>query len=184
MNYLKGSRCYLSGPLEHAETYPFDWRKPLRKALKTRYGMTVFDPSIDPKQKMREEIVSAKEAGDFSRLRTIMKSFVRIDLSCVDRCDILIAGLPYRIPTTGSHHEIINSNNAKKPTIIFCPQGVEKIADWYFGIIRPEFMFSTLDNLINYLDKVDRGEEENNDRWYFIYNLAKLTAFYSEPEDD
>ena len=178
MNYLNGSRCYLSGPIECQDLYPVDWRSPLHQGLKKRYGITVFDPSIDPKQKLREDIVAAKEAKDFPRLRQIMRQFVRLDLGVVDRCDLLIACLPHRVPTTGTHHEIINSNNSKKPTLLYCPQGIHNIPDWYFGFIDEEFMYETPDALFAYLDRVDRGDEKHNNRWYFLYNQAKLAGCY------
>jgi hypothetical protein len=89
----------------------------------------------------------------------------------VDRADFLIAHLPYKIPTSGSHHEIINSNNAKKPTLLVCPQGRQFIPLWYFGFIPLECMFGCWEDLYAYLQDVDDGKLKENNRWHFIYGM-------------
>jgi hypothetical protein len=102
----------------------------------------------------------------------IAKAFVRKDLAMVDRADFTIAYLPSGVPTTGTHHEIINSNNAKKPTMLVCPQGKEFIPLWYYGFIPHEFMFGSWDGLWEYLCEVNKGKHVHNDRWAFTYGLV------------
>jgi nucleoside 2-deoxyribosyltransferase len=67
--------------------------------------------------------MQARDNKDYDTMAKIAKGFLRKDLSLVDRTDFLIANLPYKVPTTGTTHEIINSVNAKKPTMLVCEQG-------------------------------------------------------------
>jgi nucleoside 2-deoxyribosyltransferase len=77
----------------------------------------------------------AQSEKDTDTIAKIAKSFVRKDLCLVDRADFLIAYLPNKIPTTGTNHEIINSNNAKKPTLLVTDTGdITNIPLWYFGL--------------------------------------------------
>lgn len=175
MNYLSGRRVYFGGPIEFDGSA--DWRTPVKKTLLARFGLKVFDPAADPKQGQREKIEAFKAAGRFDELAEVVHEFVRLDLAIVDRADFVIQHLPYRVPTTGTVHEIINSNNAKKPTLLVCPQGKGKIPDWYFGFIPHEFMFGSWDDLYTYLQDVDDGKHQHNNRWFFTYNYTKLRTF-------
>ena len=168
MNYLAGKRVYLSGPIEFGAGP--NWRTDKVKILSERYKLEVFDPFADPKQQWVPDLKVARENKDFETMRTIAKNFVRKDLALVDRSDFLIANLPFKVPTTGSHHEIINSNNAKKPTLLLS-EGKENIPLWYYGFIPPESMFGSWDELWQYLDDVDAGKHMNNSRWAFTYGL-------------
>ncbi len=102
----------------------------------------------------------------------IAKLFVRKDLSMVDRADLTIGYLPYRIATTGTHHELINSINAKKPTLLICPEGKEKVPAWYYGIVPHQVVFGDWNDLYAYLDEVEAGKHKDNNRWAFIYGLV------------
>lgn len=173
MNYLKGRRVYFGGVIQFDDP-TVDWRSPVKTVLRDRFGLNVFDPADDPKQELRQRIVSLKEANRFDELAEIVHGFVRLDLAIVDRADFIVQYLPYRVPTTGTVHEIINSNNAKKPTLLVCPQGKNKIPDWYFGFIPHQFMFGSWDDLYAYLQEVDDGRHQGNNRWYFTYNYNEL----------
>ena len=170
MSYLKGKRVYLSAPIEH-EAENANWRDEIKKSLISRFGLEVFDPFADPKQQWAPSLVKAREEKDFETIKRVSKNFVRKDLALVDRADFLIACLPYRVPTTGCVHEIINSNNAKKPTLILCPQGKEKVSFWYWGFVAEECMFGSWDEVFNYLQEVEDGKHKDNDRWAYVYGL-------------
>jgi hypothetical protein len=168
--FLHGKRCYLSGPIENGSGP--NWRDEPKQVLTERFGIDLFDPFADPKQVWAEELYKARSNKDFDTIVRIAKCFVRKDLSMVDRADFLIAYVPYKVPTTGTHHEIINSNNAKKPTLLVCPQGKEFVPLWYYGFIPPECMFGSWEELYAYLDEVDRGRHKTNNRWHFIYGMV------------
>lgn len=172
MNYLKDKRLYFSSPIECCEEKEKNWRQPIIEKLKNQYGLNVFDPYSDPKQQFTDDIKKAKENKDFQTVRKIARSFVKKDLNLVDRSDILLAYIPYRVPTTGVCHEIIVSSNSKKPTLLVTNMNdISYIPTWYFGFIPVEFMFSNWEALFNYLKEVNEGKHKDNDKWSYIYEL-------------
>lgn len=167
--YLSGKRTYLSGPIEN-DSPSHNWRTEPTRVLTERFGVNLFDPFADPKQQWLPVLKEARDQRDYQTMSKIAKTFVRKDLSMVDRADFIVAYLPHKVPTTGTHHEIINSNNAKKPTLLVTDSGdISFLPLWYFGFIPPEFMFPTWDALYEYLASVNRGEQRMNNRWSFIY---------------
>lgn len=168
MNILKDKRAYLSGPIEFGSN--FNWRTEPTRVLTERFGINLFDPFADPKQQWVPTLAKAREQKDYVTMNKIAKIFVRKDLAMVDRADMLIAYLPHKVPTTGTHHEIINSNNAKKPTLLVTDcNDIGYIPLWYFGFIPPEFMFPNWNSLYSYLESVDEEKHRENNRWSFIY---------------
>lgn len=172
MNYLKDKRVYLSGPIECALENDLNWRTEPKRILTQELGVNLFDPFDDLKQQWVPILRDAREAKDYDTMSRIASDFVRKDLCMVDRSDFIIAYLPYKIPTTGTHHEIINSNAAKKPTLLICPDGKNKNPLWYFGFIKHKFMFGNWNDLFNYLREVDQGLHKEEDRWKFVYGLV------------
>jgi nucleoside 2-deoxyribosyltransferase len=169
MGCLKDRRVYLSGAIEHDVT-EHNWRTEPKNFLTQKFSINIFDPFDDPKQNLSSDLYKAREQGDVDTIMRIAKGFVRKDLCLVDRSDFLIAYLPYKIPTTGTVHEIINSNNAKKPTLLVTNlDNISYIPLWYFGFIPKEFMFAGWQSLFNYLTEVDEGMHKHNNRWSFIY---------------
>ena len=43
---------------------------------------------------------------------------------------------------------------------------------WYFGFINVRYMFSGWNSLYKYLDKVNSGEEKEDDRWHLVYGVV------------
>jgi hypothetical protein len=168
MSILKQKRAYLSGPIEYSQD--INWRTKPKQVLVEEFGIDLFDPFCDPKQQWTEELNEARKNQDFETVTKICKLFVRKDLCWVDRSDFIISFLPYKVPTTGTVHEIINSNNAKKPTLLVTDaENVSYIPLWYFGFIPVEFMFAGWESLFSYLREVNSGLHKHNNRWSFIY---------------
>jgi nucleoside 2-deoxyribosyltransferase len=169
INHLKNARCYLSGAIEFEnEDCDINWRDEPKKILKERFEVNVFDPHSDPKQKWVPELHLARKEKRYNDISIIAKKFVKKDLTMLDRSDFLIAYLPYKVPTTGTNHEIINSNNAKKPTLLVTDCGdIAYIPFWYFGFIPIDCMFPNWESLYKYLDDVNKGHNNNN-RWDFV----------------
>lgn len=170
-NYLANKKCYLSGPIEFAADG--FWRPEPIHELQDRFGIDIFDPFADEKQQWSDEIKTAKENGNTDELVKIAKQFVRKDLGMVDRSDFLIAYLPYGVNTVGTVHEIINSNNSKKPTLLVTNKdSISYIPLWYFGIINKVYMFAGWNNLYSYLSEVNDGKHTNDDKWHLVYGLV------------
>lgn len=169
MNFLRNKRAYLSGAIEFGGVH--NWREAPIKKLTEEFGISVFDPFSDPKEQWAPEIINARKDKDFDKLANIAKSFVRKDLCMVDRSDFLIAYMPYKVATTGTTHEIIVSSNAKKPTLIVCPEGREFAPAWLWGILPKNSFFDSWEHLYSYLQEVTDGKHADNHRWHFCYGL-------------
>lgn len=169
-SYLDGKRCYLSGPIQY-DVSGLNWRTEPSQVLRQEFGIDLFDPFADPKQQWLPLLKDAQEKSDYETMTKIAKSFVRKDLSMVDRADFVIAYLPHKVPTTGTHHEIINSSNSKKPTILICPEGKNKIPLWYYGFIPHEVMFGSWEEVYKYLREINAGLHKENHRLAYIYGL-------------
>lgn len=169
LNPLIGAKAYLSGPIEN--DHYFIWRDEPKKILREQFQINLFDPCEDEKQNWSAVLTKAREKKNYETLKNICKSIVRKDLSLVDRSDLLIACLFKNTRTFGTTHEIILSNEAKKPTIIVCPDGKEFIPYWLWGIIKEEFMFDSWQQLYCYLDEVNQGKHINNNRWHYLYGI-------------
>jgi hypothetical protein len=177
MGRLENLWCYLGCPIEFAandyssENVFFDKKKLVDFLYQKKVKV------LDPKKisfngvsefNNRMELFAQK---NFKEIRRQMKIIVRKDLRCVDKSDFSITYLPKGVRTTGSIHEIVNADNQKKPTLIICPEGIEHLPGWLFGIIPLEYMFDSVDDLIWYLDSVDR--EPHDDRWQFVLENMK-----------
>ncbi len=161
---LAGATVYLSGPIEFND---LNWRIEPIKILESKFGLKIFDPFTDPKQQWLPDIAEAKKLKNYARMKEIAQEFVRKDLGMVYKSDILIACLPYRVPTTGTHHEITESWRAMKPTLLVCPLGKENLPVWYFGLFPSQHMFGSWNDLYEYLDRVNQGKEYD-DTWYLL----------------
>lgn len=170
MEHLKNKRAYLSGAIEFGDKN-HNWRIDPIKIMTDKFGVNVFDPFSDPKQQWVDDLELARGNKDYSKIRKIAKNFVRKDLCMVDRSDFLVAYMPYKVPTTGTIHEIIVSNEAKKPTLIVSPQGKECAPIWLWGILPENYFFDSWDGLYNYLQEVTDGKHIDDDRWHFCCNL-------------
>lgn len=163
---LKNKHFYLSGPIEFNQG---DWREKPKSVLEKEFEINVFDPYVDPKQQWKDEIDKAKNGGDYEKIAKIAKSFFMKDMNMVQKCDALIAYLPYKVPTIGTHHEIIKNFEFNKPTLLICPEGVKFLPIWYFGFIPLEYMFGSWESLFYYLKEINSGEQHLDDiRWDFI----------------
>lgn len=167
---LENATVYLSGPIQF--DIDEDWRSEPRKYLLEEFKINVFDPFLDPKQQWTKILEKACQEENYEQITKVSKSFVRKDLCMVDRADIVIAYLPYKVPTSGTVHEIINSNNSKKPTLLVTNyKNITGIPLWYFGFIDKEFMFAGWESLYEYLREVNSGYHKKNDRWSYLYGL-------------
>ena len=166
---LVDARCYLGGPIEHGDGP--NWRPDIEKQLVEEFKINLFDPFDDPKQEWSPILRQARIDKDFETMRKIARNFVHKDLLIVDRSDFTISYVPYSVPSVGTHHEIIESNERKKACLIVCPQGKEFIPFWYFGFIKDKYMFGSWEDLYAYLKEVNEGKHVDDDRWAFVYGL-------------
>lgn len=172
MGVLAGKRCYIGGPIEF-DPQAWDWRTPLKQFLREEMKCDVKDPLEDSKQSAQPDLIAARDRQDYEEMRRIAKTFVEKDLGIVDRMDFLISHVPHRVPTTGTVHEIVVSVDAKKPTLLVCPQGKHLAALWYFGVIPHQHIFGSWEDVISYLREVNDSKHMGDRRWRFVYDFPE-----------
>lgn len=173
MKPLVGRRVYLSGPIEY-DPSQINWRPEVKEVLTSRFGLVIFDPFDDPKQTRSEEMRLARETNDFDTVAEIAADFVSKDLTEVDKADLLIAHLPYKVPTVGTIHEIINAVNRKIPPLVVCPQGKQCVSSWLFGLFKKKhkhYIHGSWDSLYSYLEEVNDRKHIDDRRWRYAYGL-------------
>ncbi len=138
MNTLKGTRVYLSGPMDFVgsrvvEKY-LGWRaiiSPILKALEIQ----VLDPWNKPLIRGHEDYGkegvghhSVDYSGDFwisdetrARFELDFWATVHIDLRMTDLADFLIAFVPTNIYSVGTVHEIVLARGQHKPVLMISP---------------------------------------------------------------
>ena len=72
----------------------------------------------------------------------------------------------------GTIHELINSLNQKKPTLVVVEGGKEVAPNWLFGIMDFNFIFDSFGELYDFLGLIDtEAIQANLSRWVFFDNL-------------
>jgi hypothetical protein len=138
---LKGSRVYLSGPMDfvasRVEEKRNGWRNRVGEFLR-RYGTTVYDPWNKPTVigmpeygKEDELTTGAREQWSFedspdgdrirARLCDAFWATLHIDLRMVDTTDFTIAYCPTNVYSVGTVHEIVMARLQFKPVLFVSP---------------------------------------------------------------
>ncbi len=138
---LKGTRVYLSGPMDfvasRADEQKHGWRNRVGDFLR-ELGVTVFDPWFKPEVRGlhdygREGIDTTgtrdlwtftqnpEGAGARAQCSGHFWETQHIDLRMVDTSDFTIAYCPTNIYSVGTPHEIINCRQQRKPVLFVSP---------------------------------------------------------------
>lgn len=173
MNKLKDLRVYLSGPMDYAPDGGKMWREKISPILKNK-GVVVLDPcnkplkDYPPEIYVKQQVDKLKEEEKFDEVANYR--FVRnTDLRLVDISDFLIAYIDLDIFTTGTWDEIFTGNSQKKAILVVCKQGKKKAPNWLFWTIPHQHIFSSFEELLEYLEGIDDGTIlDNTKRWVFF----------------
>ncbi len=174
MNRLKNTRCYLAGAMEKDATNGVEWRKAIQIAL-ADLGICWLDPINKPIDIGREsletknELICAREAGDYLTVSKLMKLIRCIDLRMGDISDFLVVNLHPDVPTWGTIEEIANANRQKKPIIVRVDGGKNKTPLWLLAMLPHQMIFSTWEEVHQYLRHIaDDLVIDRMNRWYFF----------------
>lgn len=178
MGRLKGQITYLAGPIEFANDKGVGWRQYITPKLK-KFGIGILNP-IDKEviyqfhedstfHALKKKLIDEKKYDEYSLL---MKQVARSDLRMVDKSDFLIAYVDIDIHMCGTYHEIIMCAIERKPCLLVCKQGKQYTPPWLWGILPHEYFFSTFDEVLKYLKKIDRSKGYI-DKWLF-FDMEKV----------
>lgn len=176
MSKLKGTVSYLVGGIESAKDFGKSWRVEVKNSLR-EIGVKVLDPcdkqflkDIDETGQAQNQLKAWRANGEYDKVRKAMKEIRIYDLKCVDICDFLFVYIDLNVPTYGSWEEISwGAGRLKKPVFFVCEQGKENVPLWMFGMIPHSYFYSSIDEALEMIKKIDLGEVEiDSDRWKLL----------------
>lgn len=174
MNRLKNQRVYLAGAMDRVKDRGSTWRHNITPFLES-LGVVVFNPLNKPSNIGMEDTEvhlvkkKLKERENYDELSSMMKTIRGVDLRLVDISDFLIVNLDIDTHPCGTLEEIFWANRQKKPIIIHMEQGKRNTPDWLFGTIPHQMIFSTWDEVKEYLLHINNTANiESYKRWYFF----------------
>lgn len=172
-NLLSKTRTYLVGPMEYLDGQ--GWRETLTPELE-KMGIVVFNPYKKPFIKdvqegaeVRERMEIAAKEGDYNYLCEKFREIRIFDLNLVDRSDFIVAHISPRIASWGSAEELVTANRAKKPIFLSVEGGKALCPKWIFGMISHKYIYSSPQEILDMLRKIDSGEKEiDSSRWRLL----------------
>ena len=123
-----------------------------------------------------EEINQLKQDGEFDLIRSKYKSIRNVDLRMVDTSDYLVANIDTEVHACGTYEEITTANRQKKPILVHCEQGKVGVPNWLLYMIPHEHIFSTWQEVLVYLERINQGWNDNTGRWVFFNIEEELKA--------
>jgi hypothetical protein len=156
-----------------------EWRKHIQQELKD-LSIIWLDPTNKPTDEAVEDIenrqgrLEEKRQGRYDDITAKMSRIRKIDLRLVDLADFLIVHLDLSIYSVGTYNELFEADRQSKPILIHMEGGKEQLPDWLFATIPHEMVFSTWEDLIDYVRHVATAKEVRHfNRWKF-FDYGKL----------
>ena len=174
MNRLLHQRVYLAGAMDRVSDRGNGWRDSITPFLES-LGVIVFNPikkpiSIGQEDESTHKLkIQFKLEHKYDKLSQLMKVIRSVDLRLVDISDFMIVNLDLDVHPCGTYEEIFWANRQRKPIIVHMVQGKQQAPDWLFGTIPHETIFSSWDEIKNYLNTIHTNKRiDTFNRWYFF----------------
>lgn len=183
MGKLYGMTAYLIGSMDLSPDRGVGWRKDITPSLH-KLGVMVYNPCSKPvenplamESEETTEIINAlKEDNKFKEIREKYKHIRNVDLRMVDTADFLIAYIDLDIHTCGTYEEIVTANRSKKPVLVVCKQGTSRLPNWLLFMLPDQHLFCNMEELVDYLGAINRGWDDETNRWVFFDMGEELKA--------
>ena len=169
--------AFLSGPIDRVPDDGVVWRSYIiNECGKRGINLEFFDPCNKPrglgseigieKVKVRDLI----DSGKWEEAQEFVKTFRRYDLRGVDTCNLVIAMIDLDVHLCGTYDEVFTAEREGKPIFVIMGKGQKKedIPTWMVSFINPDEIFESVDECIDYLEKIDEGVIELDRRWVMI----------------
>lgn len=172
MNYLKNKVTYLGGAISLiTDDEAINWRNQITSKLES-YGIIVQDPckkiddSVGELGDHKQYFKNLIKNKEFARVKKEFYKIIRYDLKCIDRSDFIIVYHDPKIPTVGTINEIVVASIEKKPILIVCDEkNLEFINPWLLTLIKPQWLFTSFDDMFTYLDEINSGKLDSSHWW-------------------
>lgn len=180
MNRLNEAVVYLSGAIDKAQDLGKGWRNDFI-SKSSHLGMKIIDPCNKPASFVHEisgdvrTVTKMRNDKQWEELQKFVKKFRREDLRFVDVSDFVIVYIDPEVPSYGTLDELFTAEDQKKPCICIVKGGIENLPTWLFGVFKLNEIFSTIEECIEYLNKIDTGiiNIEEDRRWVLFRKELK-----------
>jgi hypothetical protein len=173
-NNLKNTKTYLVGAMDRVIDGGVSWRKRITPSIE-QLGVKIINPCEKPIYGVKEDdetrwwIDYYKETGQYDKIKNKFSNIRNADLRCVDISDFIIAHIDLNVHACGTYEEIVTANRQKKPVLIWCEQGKQYAPNWLFFMLPHEHIFSSHEELIEYLSHINTHEDVKTlSRWFFF----------------
>lgn len=176
MHLLNNTKCYTIGPLECGSfKEAIKWRTYLQEKLQP-LNIKILSP-LDKmfknfpveNENLNKELKRALKDGKYEWVHEQMKIIRNRDLAACDFSTFLVAVMEPNQATWGSTDEIITSKRNQKPVFLVIPnEGYSAIPLWLSSYFRPNWVYKSLDEVIDTIYKIDKGQIEVNNKYWKI----------------
>jgi len=182
---LDMSVAYLPGAMQFAEDRGVGWRRYLIAECHTKdINIRFLDPTNKVKGMNIEDEMAytdeCRQKEDWDALAAGVHAYRREDLRCVDYADFMIAAIDTTIHQCGTYDEIFLAERQHKPILAIINGGKKKAPDWLFDVVRHQEMFESVEECVEHLDRINKGEIKLDGRWVLI--RKHLNSIHSEQE--
>lgn len=172
-NLLKGARVYLGGNMENTADCE-NWRNSTKRILGDMGvkcllpTQPMFDGQPGETPEFGADLLEQRANGNLEYVKAFMETVIERDLRAVDIADFGIYNFECTKPTFGTMHEIVVSTQQKKP--LFVAVGDKRKAPlWLIGLLKPSWLYSSVEEIIDTLKKIDSGEiVPDSARWRLL----------------
>lgn len=178
MNYLYNMVCYLIGPIDRVKDDGIVWRQEIRqKCEDANFNILFLDPTDKPKhlnQSIKEEkykIRELLEEGNWKEAKKAASKIRHYDLRMVDTSNFCIIYIDIESHMCGSYDELFTAERQQKPVLVIMKQKKKDIPGWLVSFIKEDEVFESIDECVEYLQKIDNGSIELDDRWVKLINV-------------
>jgi len=163
MNLLKNTKTYLIGPMEN-DADGQDWREYMEERLNSLFGVKCFNPYkqafINCASESLDDIEKRKKwrmKGKFDELHIEMQEVIKRDLRLIDLSTFIVCNIDPNRPTWGTVHELVLASLQFKPILVRIKDKAQ-MPIWLCGLLDHNLFFESFDDIIQYLDGVDKGK--------------------------
>lgn len=173
MGKLKKAVAYLSGAMDAAPDLGMGWRDKFTQ-LSAHLGIVIINPCRKPpgctvEVRNGHRVASTlRESKDWVGMQKFVNRLRREDLRYTDISDMLVVYIDPDVPSYGTPDEIYTAERQKKPLFCIIKGGIERLPVWLFGVFELHEIFSTVEECVSHLEKIDSGEIPLDARWVLI----------------
>jgi len=178
---------YLSGAIDRAKDLGKGWRNEFIEKT-SHLRMQIINPCNKPASSLHEVIgdfrtvEKMRQERKWEELQQFVKEFRHQDLRFTDASDFLVVYIDPDVPSCGTLNEVYTAEAQQKPCLCIIKGGIDKLPTWLFGVFRLDEIFSTLDECIDHINKIDSGETEMDRRWVLFRKQLREQTCASKTE--